>query len=417
MSGTSLNNFRLIKAGIDVQALFAEIEEEALWTTSRSKHVHEHRETISFHLTLAVPMPGVAYKNIRKHAPTVWWNRVPSITSWLEAYCRGVERPLAQAMIARLNPSGRIYPHADAGDFYRGRDRHHLVLSSPSGCQFRCGDEQIIMREGELWWFNNSLVHQVVNLSPDRSRTHLVFDLSQGRSLDAFPWSRAQRGASLATPMPLASPSVMARRWLTGEPVPPLHHFLPRFSGRSSQSNDGRTGGSMALGIAAQRQSYIDTFSLAIPCAEAVQALAAMSPLLEIEAGTGFWSRLVSREGADVMAVVSDPAARSGVHGRYFPTENATGEEAVGRNPERNVLMVWPDLARSWPSLVAKALRPGRQLALISEGKDGRTGRAEFFGALHTEFRLVQSVVIPVFPGLGDRLEIWQKLDPALAAA
>lgn len=417
MSGTSLNNFRLIKGGIDVEGLFAEIEEEALWTTSRSKHVHEHRETISFHLTLAVPTPGVAYKNVRVHAPTIWWNRVPSVTSWLEAYCRGVERPLAQAMIARLNPSGRIYPHADAGDFYRGRDRYHLVLSSPSGCRFRCGDEEIVMREGELWWFNNVLVHEVTNLSPDRPRTHLVFDLSQERFLDAFPWQRARQRDASTTPMPLATPSVMARRWLAGEPVPPLHHFLPRFSGHP-KSNDGGAGRSAALGVEGQRQSYIDGFSPAIPCAEALEALASLSPLLELEAGTGFWSRLVSREGADVIASAGDDRGDNDrMPDRYFPAEKASGEEAVGRYPERNVLMVWPDLAQSWPSQVAMAMRPGQQLALIGEGRNGRVARAAFFDTLRAEFRLVRSVAIPVFPALGDRLEIWQKLDPASATA
>lgn len=40
----------------------------------------------------------------------------------------------------------------------------------------RAGDEELSMRTGELWWFDNKTLHCARNES-DQPRTHLVFDL------------------------------------------------------------------------------------------------------------------------------------------------------------------------------------------------------------------------------------------------
>ncbi len=69
-----------------------------------------------------------------------------------------------------------MYPHRDAGDYYRVRDRYHLVLRSPLGSFLRAGDQTVLMREGELWVFNNKIRHTAWN--PARvPRIHLIFDL------------------------------------------------------------------------------------------------------------------------------------------------------------------------------------------------------------------------------------------------
>ena len=40
----------------------------------------------------------------------------------------------------------------------------------------RCEDEQVIMRENELWWFDNNRTHDSRNDS-DEWRVHLIFDM------------------------------------------------------------------------------------------------------------------------------------------------------------------------------------------------------------------------------------------------
>lgn len=94
---------------------------------------------------------------------------------------------LGRALIAKLRPGIGIAPHADIipqiseeskkmippAIYY---DRYHIVLQSKPGVIFRCEDEQVYMATGELWWFDNTKEHEVVNNSDD-DRIHLIVDI------------------------------------------------------------------------------------------------------------------------------------------------------------------------------------------------------------------------------------------------
>ncbi len=84
---------------------------------------------------------------------------------------------LGRVMINKVRPGGRIFPHADCPE-HAGywNNRLHVVLQSLPGNDFRCEDEHIHMRAGEVWWFNNRLDHEVVNNSAD-DRIHMVVDI------------------------------------------------------------------------------------------------------------------------------------------------------------------------------------------------------------------------------------------------
>jgi len=83
---------------------------------------------------------------------------------------------LGRCIINRLNPGGVIYPHADTPAHAEYWDRHHVVLRANAESNFRCGSEIVNMREGEIWWFNNKLEHEVINNGNDE-RIHLVIDI------------------------------------------------------------------------------------------------------------------------------------------------------------------------------------------------------------------------------------------------
>jgi hypothetical protein len=83
---------------------------------------------------------------------------------------------LGRVMINKLRPGGRIYPHADTPVHAEYWDRFHIVLQSLPGNNFRCGDETISMRTGEVWWFQNAVEHEVVNNSAD-DRIHMIVDI------------------------------------------------------------------------------------------------------------------------------------------------------------------------------------------------------------------------------------------------
>lgn len=83
---------------------------------------------------------------------------------------------LGRCMINRIKPGGKIFPHADSHWHASYWDRYHVVLQSEPGNVFRCGDEQIWMRQSEIWWFQNAIEHEVTNNSAE-DRIHLIVDL------------------------------------------------------------------------------------------------------------------------------------------------------------------------------------------------------------------------------------------------
>lgn len=84
---------------------------------------------------------------------------------------------LGRVMINKIRPGGRIFPHADSPEHANyWNNRLHVVLQSLPGNDFRCEDEHVHMRSGEVWWFDHRLEHEVVNNSAD-DRIHLLVDI------------------------------------------------------------------------------------------------------------------------------------------------------------------------------------------------------------------------------------------------
>jgi hypothetical protein len=56
-------------------------------------------------------------------------------------------------------------------------------LDSAPGAYLKCGDEQVEMEVGQLWWFDNKVLHSAYNGS-SVPRVHLIFDLLQEERTD-----------------------------------------------------------------------------------------------------------------------------------------------------------------------------------------------------------------------------------------
>lgn len=181
-SGDSLKYFRLVLPQVDIQSFLAEVAiNEHLWLkdTSRQQKVTVQRETNAIYLRSAVkPFPPGESNGNNVHAShqTRFAQHFPKIMAWLNNFSEQCEGELGRATIVRLAPKGRVYRHIDKGDYYRIRDRYHLVLHSPAGSLLGAGDEWIRMQSGEFWWFDNNAPHEAYNESDDW-RIHLIFDV------------------------------------------------------------------------------------------------------------------------------------------------------------------------------------------------------------------------------------------------
>lgn len=109
-----------------------------------------------------------------------WWAlpQARQLIFWLMARVEG-ER-LGRCLITRLAPGERILPHEDGGAHAAYYDRYHMVLQGFAGSVFRCGEESVQMRTGEVWWFQNAIEHEAINNSAD-DRIHLIVDIRSPR--------------------------------------------------------------------------------------------------------------------------------------------------------------------------------------------------------------------------------------------
>lgn len=148
------------------QGPFGEVESIILRFPPRTVHeteaeLQKHLVTIDQHENIDYP----PYKKLIEARPLVM-----SLMSYV-----GGER-LGRVMINKLAPGGRIFPHADTPAHATYWDRFHIVLESYPGVDFRCGEEHVYMAQGDVWWFQNLVEHEVHN-SSDGDRIHLIVDI------------------------------------------------------------------------------------------------------------------------------------------------------------------------------------------------------------------------------------------------
>lgn len=129
-------------------------------------------------------------------------------------------------------------------------------------------------------------------------------------------------------------------------------------------------------------------YSAAIATPEALEAVAAWSPLVDFGAGSGYWSHLLDQAGADVVAIDNWSWGRPRV---WRPV--ATGDQRLLPSlPQFTLLLVWPPRG----SMAIEALRAwgGNRLIYIGEMWRG-SGDAEFFHELDAHWRIVKRLELP----------------------
>ncbi len=85
---------------------------------------------------------------------------------------------LGRVAYIRFKPYSETYPRLDgtANTYYGKSERYHIVIHSKFGSPFVSGDDKVIMKNGECWWFENLTLYYTSNHS-DAWCIHLVFDL------------------------------------------------------------------------------------------------------------------------------------------------------------------------------------------------------------------------------------------------
>ena len=176
-----MKHFKRIGPTIDVGPFLDEIRSvDGAWdnSTTRQEKIAVQREA------MAIPLRGLRKSAIgnrkRRDVHESRWTSsaaaYPIASQFLRDTADQLDSLLSRAKIVCLPAGRRVYPHVDRGEYYRVRDRYHLVLRSSLGSWLKAGDEEIRMQEGELWWFDNKQMHEAMN-DGDEDRIHVIFDL------------------------------------------------------------------------------------------------------------------------------------------------------------------------------------------------------------------------------------------------
>lgn len=194
-------------------------------------------------------------------------------------------------------------------------------------------------------------------------------------------------------------------------------------------------------------------YAWGVPSSEALDAIVDMSPngIVEIGAGTGFWSHQLVARGARVHAFDATPCQLETVNGFHalanmgnalpFVRVSPGGAEAAALYPESTLLLCWPpresdgsgtgerDVAMmaldaldhysgSTVAYVGVCKAAADDAASAEHGEATSTGRYDtageaFEAALTDRFELVRTVALPNWPPLRDSLTLWRRRESA----
>lgn len=185
-------------------------------------------------------------------------------------------------------------------------------------------------------------------------------------------------------------------------------------------------------------------YAWAVPHARALDTIARWSPagVVEVGAGGGYWAYELQRRGVDVVAY--DPAPPGGAEestwhaGHAWTAVHLGDHTAAAEHPDRTLLMVWPSYDEPWGRQAVEAYR-GDTVIYVGEGPGGCTGDGGLHALLgdsgtcwHHDgsyneqpcpddcpgnaaplFGEVESVAIPQWWGIHDRLEVYRRKEEA----
>jgi len=164
-----------------------------------------------------------------------------------------------------------------------------------------------------------------------------------------------------------------------------------------------------------KRDELVRKYAWAVPSPEAIAAIAALSPIIEIGAGTGYWAKLIQDAGADIVAYDYAPplgGENAYRHKQQWFDVQSGGTNSVEAHPDRTLFLCWPPYSDPMAE-DALAGYEGRTVVYIGEGHGGCNATDAFFDALDADWTCDCTLEIPQWDGIRDYLTIWRRKESA----
>lgn len=167
------------------------------------------------------------------------------------------------------------------------------------------------------------------------------------------------------------------------------------------------------------RDRLVARYSWAIPNRRALRALAVVAPLVEIGAGTGYWSFLLRQMGVDILAYDANPPldeahtneySRNGLAvGQVWTEVLPGGPEQAALHSDRTLFLCWPPSydPMGFDALSAYRQAGGRLLAYVGDFTPA-CGDEAFREALREQWVMIAGMNIPRWYAMKDSLTFWK---------
>jgi hypothetical protein len=161
------------------------------------------------------------------------------------------------------------------------------------------------------------------------------------------------------------------------------------------------------------RHGWCCKYAWSVPNEEALETIAALGPIIEIGAGTGYWAHLLrSLYKVNVLAYDKYPVSQK--PNRYHKGAKAwTGvlpgrPVKAGKHPDRALMLCWPPYDTPMGYEALKAYK-GSTVVYIGESAWGCTGDAAFHRLLDEEWTEQKHVRLPNYGGIHDTLTVYTR--------
>lgn len=145
------------------------------------------------------------------------------------------------------------------------------------------------------------------------------------------------------------------------------------------------------------RWDYIKEFGYALPCTEALELIASFGPVVEVGAGSGFWSKVLVATGVDIIATDNSADRYPFTVGANHDVVDMSADEAVRMNSDRAVLTIWQCMEDRWSEAVLDRMIAGQVLIYVGEGEGGCTATDRFHARVESdEFRRLELLDLPI---------------------
>ena len=171
------------------------------------------------------------------------------------------------------------------------------------------------------------------------------------------------------------------------------------------------------------RMDWTRKYAWSIPNEEALECLARHAPIVDMGAGTGYWSYLMRQRGIDVIPYNVKHSVITDHFSKYVWVPQSRGGPAkLRKHGDRTLFLSWPDYNTDFAARCLEEY-PGDTVIYVGEGSGGCTGDAKFHERLDgyrydenyeeqvvpTPWRETETVAIPQWWGMNDYMAVYKR--------